>query len=84
MSEPLPPKTLPPIDKFELNRMVHARAQELWLPGSRPGTSGHKHLSMAAKIHFGKTSWADLNVDEMRKVYEFLDSQKRLPKKGEI
>lgn len=75
---------LPPIEKFEMNRLAHARAQEVHLPGSLPGTSGHKHLSQAAMIHYGKRSWSDLNVDQMKAVYEFLDQHRKMPKKGEI
>lgn len=75
---------LPPIDKFELSRMSHARAQELNLPGSPPGKSGHKLLHYAAMSHFKKTHWSDLTVGEMRKVYDFLDVNKRMPIKGEV
>lgn len=73
-----------PIDKFELNRMVHARAQEIHLPGSPPGVNGHPHLTNIAKEHFGARSWSDLNLEQMRKVYDFLDGHRRLPKRGEI
>lgn len=75
---------LKPIDKFELNRMCHARAQELHLFGSPAGQSGHPQLSMAAKTIYGAKSWSDLTVDQMRKIYEHLDTHKRMPKRGEI
>ena len=77
-------KTLPSINKFEMNRMAHARAQELELPGSPAGKNGHANLSQLAKDVFGKKSWSDLTVEQMRDVYDFMDSQKRLPKYGEI
>ena len=77
-------QTLKPIDKFEMNRMAHARAQELHLPGSPPGQNGHKQLSFAARLNFGVKSWSDLDVDQMRKVYDFLDAKKRLPVRGEL
>lgn len=73
-----------PIDKFEMNRMIHARAQELALPGSPAGSNGHPQLSMAAKAHFGVASLSQLTVDQMRKLYDFLDENKRLPVSGEI
>lgn len=76
--------TLLPLTKFEMNRMAHARAQELWLPGSPAGQNGHPQLTAMAKMHFGKHSWSDLDVDQMRKIYEHLDTNKRLPKKGEL
>ena len=63
---------LAPIDKFEMNRMAHARAQELNLPGSPAGKSGHPNLSAMAKKKFGVNSWADLSVDQMRQVYDEL------------
>lgn len=75
---------LQPIDKFELNRMCHARAQELHLFGSPPGVSGHKNLSFAAKHNYGVSSWSDLSGDQMRKIYDFLDAKKRLPVRGEL
>ena len=74
---------LPPVDRFELNRMAHARAQELHLFGSPAGQSGHPQLHDAAMQHFGKR-WSQLDVGEMRKLYDFLDSRGRLPKKGEL
>jgi len=77
-------KPLPPVDKFELNRMVHARVGELALPASPPGQSGHKLLHWIALTHFRKKSWSDLNVDQMKQVYLFIDANKRLPKKGEL
>lgn len=77
-------KPLPPPDKFELNRMAHARAQELELPGSPAGRNGHKQLSFVAKVVFGVKSWSDLDEGQMRGVVDFLDNKKRLPVKGEI
>lgn len=84
--EPMPqPQTgLPPIDKFEMNRMAHARAQEMELPGSPSGKSGHAALSQAAKDIYGVKSWSDMNVEQMRAVHDFLEKNKRLPVKGEI
>lgn len=73
-----------PIDKFELNRMIHARAQELALHGSPAGKNGHPQLSLSARSHFGVGSLSQLTTDQMRKLYDFLDEKKRLPVKGEI
>lgn len=73
-----------PPDKFELNRMCHARAQELHLFGSPAGQSGHPQLSLAARMHFGVQSWSDLDVDQMRKIHDFMDTHRRLPAKGEL
>ena len=75
---------LDPIDKMEMNRMAHARAQELRLPGSPPGKNGHRNLSIAANNLYGVRSWSDLNVDQMKKIYTFLDDRKRLPVQGEL
>lgn len=75
---------LKPADKFELNRMIHARAQELELPGSPAGKNGHPALSSAAKIHFGVGSFSHLNATQIRKLYDFLDTNRRLPIRGEI
>ncbi len=75
---------LPELTKFEMNRLAHARAQEVHLPHSKPGQSGHSHLSQAALIHYGKKSWSDLSVEEMKKIYEFLDEKRRMPKRGEL
>lgn len=75
---------MPPVDKFELNRMIHARAQELALPGSTAGKNGHQMLSLAAKSHFGTKSFSELSLENMRKLYDFMDSKRRLPIKGEI
>jgi hypothetical protein len=74
----------PELTKFEMNRMCHARAQELHLMGSPAGVNGHPQLSQAAQRCFGAKSWSDLNVDQMRQVYEFLDSRKRMPMRGEL
>lgn len=73
-----------PIDKFELNRMIHARAQEFALLGSPAGSNGHPQLSLSARSNFGVGSLSQLTVDQMRKLYDFLDEKKRLPVKGEI
>lgn len=67
------PKPLPPIDKFEMNRMAHARAQELDLPGSPSGKSGHSHLSAIAKKKFGVDSWSKLSTEQMRQIHDELD-----------
>lgn len=75
---------LPSITKFELNRMAHARAQELSFPGSPAGKNGHPILSSIAKQHYGVGSWNDLSVDQMRAVHDFLDTQRRLPSLGEL
>lgn len=71
-------------DKFELNRMIHARAQELHLIGSPAGQSGHPQLSMAARLHFGVGSFSQLTAPQIRKLYDFLDERKRLPLRGEM
>lgn len=73
-----------PIDKFELNRLIHARAQELALPGSPAGKNGHQPLSLAARSHWGVKSFSELDVEKMRRLYDFMDSKRRLPVKGEI
>jgi hypothetical protein len=73
-----------PVDKFELNRMIHARAQELHLPGSPSGQSGHPQLHRTAQSVFGVKSFSDLSIEQMRKLYDHLDSRKRLPAKGEV
>lgn len=75
---------LPPVDKFELNRMLHARGQELWLPGSLPGENGHQALSRCARELFGVKSLSELDVDRMKALYLFLDEHRRLPKRGEL
>ena len=75
---------LKPIDRFELTRMVHARAQELDIPGSPAGRNGHPQLSFAAKHNYGVKSWNDLNVHQMRAIYDFLDAHKRMPVRGEL
>lgn len=75
---------LKPIDKFEMNRMCHARAQELHLFGSPAGVNGHPQLSRAAQQNFGVRGWSDLTVDQMRQVYDFLDARKRMPMQGEL
>jgi len=64
--------------------MAHARAQEIPLPGSPAGQSGHNHLSVAAFHHFGAKSWSDLTVNQMKSIYEFMDTHKRMPMRGEI
>ena len=73
-----------PITKFEMNRMVHARAQELHLTGSPAGQSGHPQLSRTATHIYGVSSFSDLNVDQMRAIYEYLDKHRRLPLRGEL
>ncbi len=75
---------LNPVTKFEMNRMAHARAQELHLPGSPAGKSGHDALSFAARHNFGVASWSHLDVDQMQKIYLFLDAHKRLPVRGDL
>ncbi len=73
-----------PVDKFELNRMLHARAQELNLPGSPAGKNGHQMLSLAARSHYGVKSFSELSVPQMKNLYDFLDAKRRLPVKGEL
>lgn len=80
----MPSQPLKPVDKFEMNRMIHARAQELALPGSPAGSNGHSLLSNTARQHFGVSSFSQLNVDQMKKLYEFLDAKRRMPVKGEL
>ncbi len=75
---------LKPIDRFELNRMIHARAQELPLPGSPAGKNGHPQLSMAARTHFGVSSFSLVTDHQMRMLYDFLDKHHRLPRAGEM
>lgn len=76
--------TQPPLDRFEMSRMAHARAQELHLPGSPPGKNGHNQLSLAARLNYGVKSWGDLDTDQMKAIYEFLDRYKRIPVRGEL
>lgn len=75
---------LAPIDKFEMNRLAHARAQEVELPGSPAGKSGHAQLSKAALDNFGVKSWSDLSVGQMRQIHDFIDKFKRAPAKGDL
>ncbi len=75
---------LKPADKFELNRMIHARAQELELPGSPAGKNGHPLLSNAAKVHYGVSSFSSLTGPQIKQLYDFLDTKRRLPVKGEL
>ena len=75
---------LPPVDKFEMNRMAHARAQELHLPGSPAGQSGHSQLAWSARNNFGVKSWSQLDASQMKAIYDFLDANKRVPIKGEL
>lgn len=75
---------LPPIDKLEATRLLHARAQELALPGSPAGKSGHPQLSLAAKVLFGRKSFSELSVDQMLSMYHFMEEHRRLPRRGEI
>lgn len=80
----LPGQSLPPVDKFEMNRMAHARAQELELPGSPAGKSGHAQLSQAAKDVYGVKSWGDLDAGQMKAIHQFVDKYHRMPRPGEI
>ena len=75
---------LPEISHLEMTRLIHARAQELNLPGSPAGRSAHPQLSLAAKVHFGKKSFSELSVDQMKTLYHYLQEHRRLPHKGEI
>lgn len=73
-----------PLSKFEMNRMAHARAQEMNLPGSPAKTSGHPQLSQAAKDVYGVGSWSDLSTEQMKSIHNFMDANKRMPVKGEL
>ena len=73
-----------PIDRFEMNRMLHARAQETSLPGSPAGSNGHPNISAAAKENFGLDSASKMNVQQMRQLYDFLEQKGRFPIKGEL
>lgn len=75
---------LEPIDKFEMNRLAHARAQEMELPGSPAGKNGHPQLSGVAKDVFGADSWSKLSVKQMRAVYDYMEQHGKLPTKGQI
>lgn len=75
---------LKPLDKFEMNRMAHARAQELDLPGSPAGRNGHQLLSNAARSVYGVNSWSALDVGRMKAIHDFMDRHQRLPVRGEI
>lgn len=59
----------------EMNRMVHARAHEMELPGSPAGTNGHPNLSEIAKKVYGVKSWGNLSVDQMNEVLNSLTGQ---------
>ena len=72
---------LPPIDKFEMNRLIHARAQEMNLPGSPAGTNGHPQLSAVAKAKYGAKSFSDLSTQQMRELYDYMEKFKALPTK---
>jgi hypothetical protein len=79
-----PKSDLAPIDKFEMNRMLHARAQESSLPGSPAGFNGHPNISAAAKENFGVDSASKMNVQQMRMLYDYLEKNGRFPVKGEL
>lgn len=79
-----PAEPLRPIEQFEMNRMMHARAQEMNLPGSPAGKSAHPQLRKVAREVFGESSWSKLDAKQIRKVYDFLEAKKRLPIAGEI
>jgi hypothetical protein len=63
----------------EANRAAHGVAQELELPGSPAGKSGHAQLSMTAKKVFGVPSWSMLSADQMSAIHNYLLTNKKLP-----
>lgn len=64
---------LPPLDKVEMNRMLHAKVQRMNLPGSPAGQKAPGFLSTKAMQIYNK-SWDDLTIDEMKDLYNRLDS----------
>lgn len=73
---------LPPLDKLEMTRMLHAQAQDMELPGSPSGKNGHPQLSQAAREVFGVNSIRELSVDQMRAMWNHMDKTGRLPTKS--
>ena len=65
---------LPPIDKFEGNRLLHARAKELELPGSPAGSNkgAHDYLHNLAVKRFGVSSVMDLTPEQMKELHGLL------------
>lgn len=72
------------VNKFELNRMIHARAQEMHLMHSPAGQRAHPQLLQSAQRCFGVKSWSDMSVDQMKKMYDFLEERKRLPLRADL
>lgn len=62
-----------PLDKVEMNRMLHAKVQRLNLPGSPAGQKAPGFLTDAAKSKFN-TGYDALTLDQMRQLYEHLDT----------
>ena len=77
-------EALTPINKFEMNRLIHARAQELELADSPAGKNGHTVLSKTAKEVYGVKSFSDLTVEQMKELYDFMEQWKYLPKRAEL
>ena len=75
---------LPPLDKLEMTRMLHALAQDMELPGSPSGKNGHPQLSQAAHEVFGVNSLRELSVDQMRSMWHHMDKTGRLPVKADL
>lgn len=68
----------------DVSRQVHSNAQDLELPGSPAGKSGHSGLSKAAKDTYGVKSWAELEPEQAQAIGDFIRKNKRWPNKGEI
>ena len=56
-----------------MNRMLHAKVQRLNLPGSPAGKRAPGFLTQKARDIYNK-SWDDMNLDDMRDLYNKLDS----------
>jgi hypothetical protein len=68
------PPFLPALDRVEMNRMLHAKAQQLNLPGSPPGVRAPGFLGGLAREHFQKP-YESLNLDQMKQLYNLLDTK---------
>lgn len=74
-----------PFEYTDLMRKLHVNAHQLDLgPRSRAGVNGHGLISQSAKDVFGVRSTADLTFPQLQKITDFLLTNKRLPKKGEL
>lgn len=71
---------LPALDRVEMNRMLHAKAQNLNLPNSPPGVKAPGgFFGGLAREHF-QTPYESLSLDQMKQLYDLLDT-KAIPQK---